>query len=266
MQMACGLLCPDQGQILCFGADPYMNRSEVSKKLGYMPEIPPLYSNMRTKDFLNFFIDLHEAHKSRLEELIHICHLEPILNKVIGQLSKGNKQKVGLAQCLVHDPDLLILDEPTAGLDPVSVIEVRNLVHALSKRNKSILISTHILSEAQNLCDSMTVLTQGAVVASGTLEVLQTNYLGKISLSLLFEQKQWPLLQRVIFENGFKIEKEETGKVQLLIANESYIPIMIEQCVNNKILLYEVRREQQNVEQLFVQLTRSSDESSSLTH
>jgi hypothetical protein len=98
------------------------------------------------------------------------------------------------------------------------------------------------------------------------LEVLQTNYLGKISLSLLFEQKQWPLLQRVIFENGFKIEKEETGKVQLLIANESYIPIMIEQCVNNKILLYEVRREQQNVEQLFVQLTRSSDESSSLTH
>jgi ABC-2 type transport system ATP-binding protein len=171
MKILTGYLPPTDGKIRIAGYDVVTDSLEVRKRIGYMPENVPLYTDMRVNEFLRFRAELKKVArrkiKERVETVKHLCHLKEVENKIIGTLSKGYRQRVGLADAMVHDPDLLILDEPTIGLDPNQIRSVRDLIKDLGKHH-TILLSTHILSEVELTCSRVLVIHRGRIEASDT--------------------------------------------------------------------------------------------------
>lgn len=174
MKMITGYLRPDSGNIYVCGIQVEGESLATKRKIGYLPESNPLYYEMYVREYLGMMAGLHGLHspKNRIEEVIALTGLLPEAHKEIGQLSKGYKQRVGLAAALLHDPEVLILDEPTTGLDPNQIIEIREVIRSLSK-HKTILFSTHILQEVEALCDRVIVINKGSIVADDRLELLR---------------------------------------------------------------------------------------------
>lgn len=168
--LACDLR-PSAGTIEVGGVDAVAEPHEVRKRIGFLPENPPLYADMTVTDYLRFSGELRgmskPALKKRLPEVLEITDLTDVASDAIGTLSHGYRQRVGLAQAIVHQPKFLILDEPTRGLDPVQIVEMRNLIHDL-KQNHTVLISSHILTEISQTCDRLLVLGKGALLGVGT--------------------------------------------------------------------------------------------------
>jgi ABC-2 type transport system ATP-binding protein len=158
---------------------------EVRRRVGYMPETVPLYQDMTVFDYLKFMADLRRVSdvEDRVDGLLELLHLEERADSYIANLSKGLRQRVGLAQALIHDPEVLILDEPTIGLDPAQMFEVRNLVRELG-RERTILLSTHILSEAQQVCNRVLIINKGHIVAEDTPERLKARLTGAQRVAL----------------------------------------------------------------------------------
>jgi ABC-2 type transport system ATP-binding protein len=179
MRILTGYMPPTSGKAQVAGFDVVDQSLEVRKRVGYMPETIPLYPDMTVIDYLKFMGDLRRVKNTedRAIELLERLHMEDRAESYISNLSKGMRQRVGLAQALVHDPEVLILDEPTIGLDPAQIIEVRNLIRELGKE-RTILLSTHILSEAQQLCDRVLIINKGHIVAEDTPERLQARLIG----------------------------------------------------------------------------------------
>lgn len=175
MKLLTGYLSPSQGVAKIAGHDMAIDRIAGSEKLGYLPENGPLYPDMSPYSLLDFFADargLSAAYKQeRIEAVIDLCDLGSVIYKPIAKLSKGYRQRVGLAQCLLHEPDVLILDEPTAGLDPNQIREVRHTMRKLSE-TKTILLSTHILQEVEALASRVILINEGRVVYDGTAQDL----------------------------------------------------------------------------------------------
>jgi len=171
MKVLAGYLPPTDGKIRIAGFDVVTDSIEVRKRIGYMPENVPLYTDMRVNEFLRFRAELKRVTrrkiKERVEAVKELCSLKDVENKIIGTLSKGYRQRVGLADALVHDPDLLILDEPTIGLDPNQIRAVRDLIKDLGQKH-TILLSTHILSEVELTCARVLVINRGRIEASDT--------------------------------------------------------------------------------------------------
>jgi ABC-2 type transport system ATP-binding protein len=171
MKVLAGYLPPTDGKITIAGFDVVTESLEVRKRIGYMPENVPLYTDMRVNEFLRFRAELKKVSrpkiKDRVEVVKQLCSLKDVENKIIGTLSKGYRQRVGLADAMVHDPDLLILDEPTIGLDPNQIRAVRDLIKDLGKHH-TILLSTHILSEVELTCARVLVINRGRIEASDT--------------------------------------------------------------------------------------------------
>ena len=171
MKVLSGYLPPTDGKISIAGFDVVNDSIEVRKRIGYMPENVPLYTDMRVNEFLRFRAELKRVAsrnvKDRVETVKELCSLKDVENKIIGTLSKGYRQRVGLADAMVHDPDLLILDEPTIGLDPNQIRAVRDLIKDLGKHH-TILLSTHILSEVELTCNRVLVINRGKIEASDT--------------------------------------------------------------------------------------------------
>ena len=172
MRMLTGYLAPTAGEAAIAGFDIRTHRIEASKRLGYLPENGPLYPDMTPLELLRFFGDAREIPtptlKQRIEAVVEVCALQLVIEKPIGKLSKGFKQRVGLAQALLHDPDVLIMDEPTAGLDPNQIRQFRENIQRLG-RTKTLLISTHILHEAEATADRVMLVNRGQLVFDGTL-------------------------------------------------------------------------------------------------
>ncbi len=172
MRMLTGYLAPTAGEAAIAGFDIRTHRIEASKRLGYLPENGPLYPDMTPLELLRFFGDAREMPpstlKQRIEAVVDVCALQLVIEKPIGKLSKGYKQRVGLAQALLHDPDVLIMDEPTAGLDPNQIRQFRENIQRLG-RTKTLLISTHILHEAEATADRVMLVHRGRLVFDGTL-------------------------------------------------------------------------------------------------
>ncbi len=179
MRILTGYMPPTSGKAQVAGFDVVDQSLEVRKRVGYMPETVPLYPDMTVIDYLKFMADLRRVKNAedRAIELLEKLHMEDRAESYISNLSKGMRQRVGLAQALVHNPEVLILDEPTIGLDPAQIIEVRNLIRELGKE-RTILLSTHILSEAQQLCDRVLIINKGLIVAEDTPERLQSRLIG----------------------------------------------------------------------------------------
>src|SRR5471032_716586 len=171
MKVLAGYLPPTDGKIRIAGFDVVTDSLEVRKRIGYMPENVPLYTDMRVNEFLRFRAELKKVGrrkiKDRVEAVKQLCSLKDVENKIIGTLSKGYRQRVGLADAMVHEPELLILDEPTIGLDPNQIRAVRDLIKDLGKKH-TILLSTHILSEVELTCSRVLVINRGRIEASDT--------------------------------------------------------------------------------------------------
>jgi ABC-2 type transport system ATP-binding protein len=184
MKMVTGYLEPTQGDLTVSGVNVKTHPLEAKKKIGYLPEANPLYYDMYVREYLEFVADIHKAKRSRIEEIIKAVGLTPESRKKTGQLSKGYKQRVGLAAAIIHDPEVLILDEPTTGLDPNQILEIRELIRQLG-RNKTVLFSTHILQEVEALCDRIIIINKGTLVADDSLGNLKSRQ-GNESLENIF--------------------------------------------------------------------------------
>lgn len=174
MNILTGYISSTSGQALIDGIDILENPIEAKSHIGYLPEQPPLYLDMTVKEYLFFIYDLKKCRLPRNTHLKEICRLvkiENVYNRIIKNLSKGYKQRVGLAQALIGNPSVLILDEPTVGLDPNQIIEIRSLIKKLGK-NHTLILSSHILSEVQAVCDKVVVINQGRIVADDTADNL----------------------------------------------------------------------------------------------
>ena len=179
MNILTGYLSLTQGKVMIDGFDITENPEEAKKRIGYLPELPPLYTEMKVREYLNFVYDLKKVKFPKgphIDEIMRLVNIENVQNRLIRNLSKGYRQRVGFAQALIGNPDVLILDEPTVGLDPQQIIEIRNLITRLGK-NHTIILSSHILSEIQAVCDRIIIINYGEIIADD----LQDNLAGKLS-------------------------------------------------------------------------------------
>jgi ABC-2 type transport system ATP-binding protein len=185
MKMITGYLKPDGGDVKVCGYSVKDNPLAVKKKTGYLPEANPLYPDMYVREYLEYIAGLHGLKRSaaRIEEVISLTGLNREAGKKTGQLSKGYKQRVGLSAALIHDPEVLILDEPTTGLDPNQIIEIREVIRRLGK-DKTVLFSSHILQEVEALCERVIIINKGELVADDLLSNLQSgNRSGQLSVT-----------------------------------------------------------------------------------
>lgn len=175
MRMLTCYIGADNGTASVAGYDIMEDSLEVRKHIGYLPEDTPLYTDMGVIDYLNFIAEVRNIPKSnrkeRIKEMVEVCGLEKVVQKDVNELSKGYRQRVGLAQALIHEPEILILDEPTTGLDPNQIVEVRELIKEAG-REKTVILSTHILPEVSATCSRILIINEGKIVADGTAEEL----------------------------------------------------------------------------------------------
>lgn len=172
MKILTGFIPFTDGYAAIDGIDVSVHRLEIKMKIGYLPEHNPLYPDMYVREFLGFMASLQKVSRDKVEEMIYRTGLTPEAHKRIGQLSKGYRQRVGLAHALIHNPDVLILDEPTTGLDPNQIVEIRQLIKDLG-RSKTVMLSTHIMQEVEILCDRVIIINKGKIVADTTTETLK---------------------------------------------------------------------------------------------
>jgi ABC-2 type transport system ATP-binding protein len=177
MRIIAGYLMPTRGDVWVADYNMASHSLDGRRLIGYMPEIVPLYTNMTTRAYLYFVARLRGLHKKRtkirIDEVVEICHLENYIDVIIGKLSKGFRQRVGLAQAIIHDPEVLILDEPTIGIDPIQVAQTRGLIKEMGKQ-RTILLSTHILPEVSMICERVIIIHEGRIVAQDRIENLST--------------------------------------------------------------------------------------------
>ncbi len=183
-------ITPNNGDITVGGKSVLQNPDEVKQNIGYLPENNPLYLEMPIMDYLSFIGELQGVKKndlkSQVEKMVRICGLGDEKHKKIGELSKGYRQRVGLAQALIHEPEVLILDEPTTGLDPNQIIEIRELIKEIGKE-KTVILSSHILAEVEATCDRVLIINKGKIVADGTPKELRNKAQGKEILKVAIE-------------------------------------------------------------------------------
>jgi ABC-2 type transport system ATP-binding protein len=175
MRIITGFMPATSGTVLIDGLDIFTHSLEARRKIGYLPENPPLYADMRVDAYLRFVARLRGVPRSKLadalEHAITVCGLENVSHRICGQLSKGYRQRVGLAQALIHDPPVLVMDEPTIGLDPRQIHEIRELIKTLSG-SRTVVLSTHILPEVSQICDKVVIIADGHVVLEEKLAAL----------------------------------------------------------------------------------------------
>lgn len=193
MNMITGYIASTEGDILIDGHNILEEPEEVKKRIGYLPEIPPLYQDMTVREYLEFASELRsiprEKKKSNIEEVMSTTKIEDVKNRLIKNLSKGYKQRVGLAQALLGYPEIIILDEPTVGLDPKQIIEIRDLIKGLGRKH-TVILSSHILSEVSAVCDHVLIIDKGRLVASDSPENLSKLMAGDNSLELTIKGRE----------------------------------------------------------------------------
>ena len=206
MNMLTGYISSTSGQALINGVDILEDPIKAKENIGYLPELPPLYQDMTVKAYLNFVHDLKKCklpRKAHLRDVCDLCKVTDVQNRIIKHLSKGYRQRVGMAQALVGNPKVLILDEPTVGLDPKQILEIRTLIKKLGK-NHTVILSSHILPEIQAVCDRIIIINKGVVVANDTTDNLSKNITTDHRLTLRVEGKKDEIIKALRNIEGIK--------------------------------------------------------------
>ena len=256
MKIITGYLAPDSGSVLVNGIDVNSDPIEAKRQTGYLPEGNPLYYEMYVREYLELIAGIHKINagtKKRIEEVIDLTGLRPESNKKTGQLSKGYKQRVGLAAALIHDPKVLILDEPTTGLDPNQIIEIREVIKNLGK-NKTVLFSSHILQEVESVCDRVVIINKGNLVADDTLSNLQsgnkTSHVVMVQFGKSIDVKPLTTLKGV--------EKVEniSGQYHIQTSDpEKMKKLLLEFSLQNNLDIVSLQSKSRSLEEVFRNLT-----------
>ncbi|MBV9961369.1 MAG: gliding motility-associated ABC transporter ATP-binding subunit GldA [Parafilimonas sp.] len=255
MKMITGYLQPDAGEAKVCGISVEKNALQVKQKIGYLPESNPLYYDMYVKEYLKFIAGIHQVKnaKAKINNVIELTGLTVESKKKVGQLSKGYKQRVGLAAALLHEPEVLILDEPTTGLDPNQIIEIRNVIKEQGK-NKTVLFSSHILQEVQAICNRVIIINKGILVADSNVEQLKMNTKSN-SVAVTFStavdgQKLSGLPAAIssekISDHAFRITTEDVNELRRQL---------LELAVSEKLDIVSLQTEGNNLEDVFRNLT-----------
>jgi ABC-2 type transport system ATP-binding protein len=259
LRILCAYMPPTSGTATVAGYDIVNESIEVRRRVGYLPETVPLYPDMTVFDYLKFMADLRRLPdaEDRVEDVLDQIHMAERADGYIGNLSKGMRQRVGLAQSLLHHPEVLILDEPTIGLDPAQIIEVRHLIREIGKE-RTVLISTHILSEAQQICNRVLIINKGHIVAEDTPAHLQERITGAQRVILRVKGDEDGLLSLIEKIPGvLRVIRDENGDLEFeTIAGQDVRPEVARAVVNAGYDLCEMRPVGVSLEDIFLELTR----------
>ena len=264
MKILTCFMAPTEGDVKVNQLSIQHDQEAIKKKIGYLPENNPLYLDMPVLEYLRFVADLQGVSKNlindRIVEMVRLCGLDVEKHKKIGELSKGYRQRVGLAQAMIHDPEILILDEPTTGLDPNQIIEIRKLIRELGKA-KTVILSTHILPEVEATCDRILIINGGKIVADGTPETLRKQAQGEEVLRVQISEAQnrdqvAASLQELETVSMVDPSKglEDTFIIQSRNGQSSRKPIF-QLCVQNNWILTELTPIETKLEDIFRELT-----------
>jgi ABC-2 type transport system ATP-binding protein len=260
------LLLPSSGNVKIGGLDIYESPHEIRKKVGFLPEEPPLYHEMTVESYLRFAGELRGLDRgtarSRTREVMEVTHTSEVAGQFIGTLSHGFKQRVGIAQAIIHSPEVLILDEPIAGLDPVQIVDMREMIRGLKGRH-TILVSSHILPEISQTCDRIFVIQDGQIVATGTEEELTKNLSGGRRLSIVLrgdEAKAVELLKNLSKVSECTVVSRSGGTLHLRLTTEDDVREAVSKAVVLAGLgLLEMAPAEAELESIFIRLTRKKE-------
>lgn len=261
MRILTGYMPPTDGTVTVAGYDVVEESLEVRKRVGYLPETVPLYNEMTAFEYLKFMGDLRHIPNTeeRALETLESVNLEARANSFIGTFSKGMRQRMGLAQALLHRPEVLILDEPTIGLDPSQVVEIREVIREIGK-DRTVLFSTHILSEAQQICDRVLIINKGKIVAEDTPENLQSRLVGAQRVILRVRGESDDLGAKLKKIKGVKdVESKEDGSFEFeFSAGQDVRPQVAKTVVQGGYELLEMHSVGMSLEEIFLELTRDN--------
>lgn len=259
MKIITGFMAASSGQVQVCGFDIFENPIEVKKRIGYLPETPPLYSDMLVSEYLKYVAELKQVPgtkiKSYVDSALEKTQLTLVKNRLIQNLSKGFKQRVGIAQALVSQPEVLILDEPTVGLDPKQVTEIRSLIKEL-RGEHTIILSTHILPEVQATCDKVIIINEGKIVAQDTIEQIEKMNQGHIVLTV--KTKRVSAIQQKLQKVNGVLGVEVISNLQYqikLIEQSNAIEEIADEVIRSGSGLVELSPSKANLEDIFLRLT-----------
>lgn len=267
MNIITGYLPSSGGTVLIGGVDIAENPSEAKKKIGYLPEIPPVYVDMKVREYLKFVAGIKgikgSERKTQVESAMEKLNIKDMENRLIKNLSKGYKQRVGFAQALLGDPEYLILDEPTVGLDPSQVVEVRNLIKSLRK-DHTIILSSHILQEIQAVCERVVIISHGEIRAVDTIKHLEDSMGSSMALNVKVEgnkEKVCACINSVIGIgkiSDISMEGANLYTYKIFIDNDDYRKTILSELIKNDFTISEVSNDRPSLEEVFVKLTATA--------
>ena len=269
LRMLTGFLQPTSGSIQVKNYSIEKDVLQIKKLLGYLPESAPLYHDMLTYDYLNYVADIREISRDkkliRIRQLADLCGINEVMHQPIGELSKGYKQRVGLAHAMMKDPEILVFDEPTSGLDPNQIVEIRQIIKRIGKE-KTIILSTHILSEAEATCDRVAIINRGKIVADGSTEDLKASISGKKFVSLTLQDTDFKSVDKELsaIEGIAEIQRIDETNSQLQVRLDCRSPLDPRAEIYSRIkqtdwVLLDFHQETQTLETIFRELTMESE-------
>lgn len=265
MRILTGFLAPTQGEVWVADYDMNKHSLEARQHIGYFPEAVPLYSDMTVRSYLDFSAKLRGLDKNRIktriEEVVDVCHLEEYVDVLIGKLSKGFRQRVGVAQAIIHEPEVLILDEPTIGIDPIQVAMTRRLIKELGKK-RTILLSSHILPEVSMTCERVIIINEGKIVAEDRIENLSTLVSGSKRIRLEVEGPAEMVTQRLRQIKGvLRVSYEDSRYIVECAAGQDPRGKIMETIVQSGWSLLSMEYIGMSLEDIFLKLTTEEEKS-----
>ncbi len=258
MRIITGIIPADSGKVMVNGVDVMEDSLKVRERIGYLPENNPLYTDMYVREYLRFVAGLYKLRdrRRRVGRLIEMTGLGREQHKKIASLSKGYRQRVGLAQALINDPDVLILDEPTGGLDPNQIVEIRSLIAAAGKE-KTVMLSTHIMQEVEAICDRIIIIREGRIVANDTREnIIRMSSIRKQSVSVEFDSDVEPG-ELMAIPGAEKVTRVKGRSWVIESSSEKDIRAgVFGFAVQRNITVLSLQKEEKNLESIFQELTR----------
>jgi ABC-2 type transport system ATP-binding protein len=252
MKILTGFILPTKGTVFISGINVLKNPIEAKAHIGYLPEQNPLYEDMYVKEYLQFQASIFKVPKETIETVVNTVGLKPEVHKKIGQLSKGYQQRVGIAAAIIHNPDVLVLDEPTTGLDPNQIQEIRTLIKELGKE-KTILFSTHIMQEVEAVCDRVIIMKKGELLIDKSIKELKKS--NEQIIEVTFDYKiEEQFIQRLPNMITFKNNFDNTWYITF-DSSEDMRPVIFDFAKENGLKILELNSKNQSLETLFTELT-----------
>lgn len=255
MKILTTYLYADQGTALVNGNNVSEQQKAVQKSVGYLPEHNPLYLDLYVREYLAFNADIHKVDKSRIDEVIQLTGLTPESHKKIGALSKGYRQRVGLATALLHDPEVLILDEPTTGLDPNQIVEIRDLIKNIGK-NKTVFLSTHIMQEVEAICDRVIIIDHGKIVTDKKLKNLVKDYKEAQVIEVEFDQPVNEALLKSLPDMTSAVNTKGNTWELTFTAETDMRPAVFDFAQANNLKTLQLALKSKNLETVFREMTK----------